>query len=294
MARSAASGSGALFEAFRQVGPQGREGRRKAAQRAGCKSEKQSEGDDASVHGDGVDARHGLRQKMQRGADGDRGKRQTQQAAGQAEQQAFEDGFADDGAGTRAQSQANGVFAAPADGPDQQQPGDIDAGNQQNDGDGEEQGAQQGTDVGDGILDAAADITPDVNRRHAGGKIAHDLLGDAVGILRGLREGDAILEAGDHVVSPKAGVLVGEFIRREAHGHPELRLVEVPGLQRKLEAARHDADDRVRSCGRDRWMLPRTCGIAVVAVQPQGVADARRAADAHPLPAAVKTRPRMG
>jgi hypothetical protein len=74
-----------------------------------------------AVDGDGVDARHGFGQQVQGGADGDRGKCQAQQATGQAEQQAFENRFAEDDAGTRAQSQANGVFATPADGPHQQQ-----------------------------------------------------------------------------------------------------------------------------------------------------------------------------
>ena len=86
------------------------------------------------------------------------------------------------------------------------------------------------------------------------------------------REGDAILEAGDHVVSPKAGVLIGKFVRREAHGHPELRLVEVPGLQGKLETARHHADDRV-GLAVENDGTAEDVRIAVVAVQPQGITD---------------------
>ena len=43
----------------------------------------------------------------------------------------------------RPKSQPDGILAAPANGSHQQQPRDIDAGNQQNDRDGEEQGAQQ-------------------------------------------------------------------------------------------------------------------------------------------------------
>jgi hypothetical protein len=57
-----------------------------------------------SVHGDGVDARHGLRQEVQRGADSGRRKHQAQQATGKTEQQTFEDRFADDDAGTRTES----------------------------------------------------------------------------------------------------------------------------------------------------------------------------------------------
>ena len=66
-----------------------------------------------------------------------------------------------------------------------------------------------GRDSATAVLAQQFDVAPDVDRGHAGGEIAHDLLGDAVGILRGLRERDAILEPGDHLVSPKAGVLVG-------------------------------------------------------------------------------------
>ena len=50
------------LEAFRQIGPQGGEGRRKAAQGPGGKGQEQGKDDDACIHGDGVDARHGIRQ----------------------------------------------------------------------------------------------------------------------------------------------------------------------------------------------------------------------------------------
>ena len=197
---------------------------------------------------------------------------QTQQAAGKAEQQAFEDGFADDDTGSRAQGQADGEFATLADGPDQQKTSHIDAGNQQNNGHGEEQSVQRRTNVSDGILKQRPDLTAHVDRRHTDGKIAHNLLGDTVGILRSLREGDAVLNAGDHLVAPDACVLIGEFIRGEAHGHPELRLIKVPGLQRKLEIARHDTDNRVCPAVEVQGSAE-DAGIAVIAVQPQGVTD---------------------
>ena len=112
--------SGAFFQAFCQVGPQGREGGRKAAESAGCQGEQQGKGGDASRPSE-MESTRGMDsgKQVQCGADGDRGKCQAQQAAGKAEQQAFEDGFTDDHAGTRTQSQPNRVFAAPADGPDQ-------------------------------------------------------------------------------------------------------------------------------------------------------------------------------
>jgi len=70
-------------------------------------------------------------------------------------------------------------------------------------------------------------------------------MGHPVHIFRGLSEGDAILQAADHVVGPNAGVLVGKFIRCKTHWYPNLRLVEVSGLQRKFKTTRHHTDDRV-------------------------------------------------
>src|SRR4029077_18751172 len=103
-------------------------------------------------NGDGVDAWHGVGQKMKGGADSGSGECQAQQAAGQAEQQAFDDRLADDHAGTRTQRESNGVFATAANGTDQQQSCDIDAGDQEDNRDGQEQRAQQGPDVPDGRL----------------------------------------------------------------------------------------------------------------------------------------------
>jgi len=118
------------------------------------------------------------------------------------------------------------------------------------------------------------DVTTDMKRRHGRGKILHDLTGDAVSITRGLREGDSVLETGDAVVSPKAGVLIGELIGRKTQRHPELHLVEMAGLQRKLEAARHHADDGVRfAVKNDR--AAEDVGIAVISVKPQTVTDDR-------------------
>src|SRR4029077_16176595 len=97
------------------------------------------------------------------------------------------------------------------------------------------------------------------------------LLGHALGILRSLRQGDLILKTGDHLVSPKAGVLVGKFVGRQAHRYPQLRLVETAVLQGKRETARHHADNRIdlaiQSDGRSEDMR-----IILVTVPPQGVA----------------------
>src|SRR5258708_6531252 len=274
MACSARAAPDALFEGFCQVGPQGRESWRQAAQGASCQGNEEGERRDGCIDGDRIYARQGIRQQVQSGSDRNCGKRQAQQPTGKAEQKAFKDRFADDDAGTRAQSQSNRVLATPADGPDQQQTGNIDASNQQHDGDGEEQSAQQRSRLCDVVLEQWRDITLDGDRRLGDGKIAHNLLGNAVGILCSLREGDVVLETGDHLVSPKPCVLVGKFVRCQAHGYPELRLVEAPVLQRKLKTARHHADNRIdlaiKSDGSSEDVR-----IALVTVQPQCVADDR-------------------
>src|SRR5271169_758181 len=97
-------------------------------------------------------------------------------------------------------------------------------------------------------------------------------MGDPVDILPGLPKCDDILQAADHVVSPNAGVLVGKFLRRKTHGQPDLRLVEVSGLQRKLKTARHHADDRVGLAVENDETVE-DVRIPVVAVLPQGITD---------------------
>ena len=106
---------------------------------------------------------------------------------------------------------------------------------------------------------------------HGGWEVPHDLLGNAVSVLRSLREGDARPEAGDQVVPPHAG-FVGELVGRHAHGHPELGLVHVAGEQGKFKATGHDADDGVGTAiendgaAEDVW-------VAIEAGKPEGVAE---------------------
>src|SRR5271154_427767 len=113
-----------------------------------------------------------------------------------------------------------------------------------------------------------------MNRRHADGKATHNLSGDSVGILSGLRFGDAILEPGDYVVAPISGRLVGKLVGRQAHRYPELHLVEAPGLQGKLKAARHYADDGVSFAVQNDGVAE-DVRIELVAIQPRGITDHR-------------------
>src|SRR5580658_9740715 len=72
--------------------------------------------------------------------------------------------------------------------------------------------------------------------------------------------------------SPEAGVLLGKLVGREAHGHPELDLVQLTRLEWKLETARHDAEDGVGFAVENNRFAD-YAGIAVEAVEPQCVAD---------------------
>ena len=86
---------------------------------------------------------------MQGGANSNCGEHQTEQATSHAQQESFHQGFADDSAGTRANRNANRIFAPLTDSPDQEQAGDIHAGNQQHDGHSQKQHLQHRADVGD-------------------------------------------------------------------------------------------------------------------------------------------------
>src|SRR5215472_2357872 len=97
-------------------------------------------------------------------------------------------------------------------------------------------------------------------------------MGHPVDIFRGLSEGDAILQAADHVVGPNAGVLVGKFIRCKTNWYPNLRLVEVSGLQRKFKTTRHHTDDRVGLAVQNDGSVE-DVRISVVMIQPQGITD---------------------
>src|SRR5215469_1500543 len=94
---------------------------------------------------------------------GGRRSRQSKQATGQAEQQAFKNGFANYYAGSSAQRQANGVLAPPADGPYEHQTGDVYAGNQEHNRHSYKQGAQQWSDVCNGVLAQWSHISANVN-----------------------------------------------------------------------------------------------------------------------------------
>ena len=113
----------------------------------------------------------------------------------------------------------------------------------------------------------------DVNLRLADGQVAHDLLRDTICVIIGLRKHNSVFQAGDDLISPEADVLIRQFLGGEAERHPELRLLETAVFEGKLEAARHDSDDRVGTGGREQEGAAENVAIAVITRLPQGVTD---------------------
>ena len=124
--------------------------------------------------------------RVQGKANGSGGKGKSEEAAGEREQQAFNERLTKDDDGACAEGEANGTLAAAADGADQHESGNIGADDEQHNGDCEEKDAQQWLDVLDGVLAQEGHISANVNGCHAGGKFAHHLLGDAIDVFGGL------------------------------------------------------------------------------------------------------------
>ena len=93
--------------------------------------------------GDGVDARHGLGQQMQRGADGDAANARPSRPPATLSSRPSKTDSRMITLERAPRASRTRVFAPPPDGLDQQQTGDIDASNQQDDGYGQKQSAQQ-------------------------------------------------------------------------------------------------------------------------------------------------------
>ena len=213
---------------FEEIGAHGGPGR-EAAENSGRDGDEQRKDSDPGVDGDGVDAGHGLGEEGQDATQGSRGGGQPEEASGETEQEPFADALGEDDAGARSQGETHGMLAAAAEGADEEEDRDVRAGDEQDDAHAEEEGAQQRTDTGDDGLAQGQDVAADVDGSHVGGEVAHDLPGDAIGIVRGLLQGDAIAEASDEVSAP--GVVGSKLGGGEAHGHPELGLADAAGCR---------------------------------------------------------------
>ncbi len=262
----------AVLQGVDDVGAGGSENGSDAAESAGGDGQNESKKDDGRIHGDGVDAGQGFRQKMQRGAYSDDCQAQADATAGKAQEQAGEHRLAEDGAGRSTQCDLHSVIAATADGADQQESGDVGAGDDEHDQHGKEESAQNRPGVRDGLIAEGEDIAANPDGGHGCGEVAHHLLRDARDVFNSLPGGDAIFHARDHPVAPRACVLIGQLFRGEAERNPDLCLVEAAGNKGELKAARHDADDGVRATIENDGLANHT-GVAMIAVEPQGVAD---------------------
>src|SRR5208282_584819 len=118
------------------------------------------------IQADLVNAGQGFGQPAHTDAQSDRGQSQTEQAAGDTQYQAFQNCLSQQNGGAGAKSEAHGDFAAAADGTDQQQSGQVGAGDQQHDQDREKQNPHQLTSLLDGFLVQRTHHRADVQTRH--------------------------------------------------------------------------------------------------------------------------------
>ncbi len=196
------AGASAFFEGVVEAGAHGGEGGGDSADDAGDDAEGEGEDSDLPVERDVGDEGEVFGEAADADFEGDGGEDESDDAAGDAEDEAFEKRLAEEGGAAGAEGEADGHFAAAADGADEEKSGEVGAGDEQDDGDGEEEGADEGTGLGDDVLMEAADDGADVQAGHEGGVAAHDFLGDAIGVVTGFGGGDAGLEAADHLVAP--------------------------------------------------------------------------------------------
>jgi hypothetical protein len=136
------------------------------------------------------------------------------------------------------------MLTATADRADQQQSRYIGAADEQHNADSEKEPAKQRAHASNNGFAQGKNIATDVDGDHVRRKIEHDLLRDAIRVLRGLLQRDTVPQARDKVGSPCAGGW-GKLIGGEARGHPKLRLPDTARKQRKFEAARHDTNNGV-------------------------------------------------
>jgi len=234
-----------LFESLVDAGAQSGKCWSQPTGQTGHYGEKQGEDGHANIECDLVDAGQSLGQPADAEPHKVGGEKKAEQASGQAQQEAFEDGLTQEAGGGRAQSAAHGDFALAADGAYQQQSGQIGAGNQHHDKDGEKQGAHQRTGALHGFFAKRTNGCGPGKTLYRGRMGAHGFLRHVLGVVLRLRDSNARLEAADHVETPAGALVDRDFVWREAQRNPELAVIEPAGEQGEFEIARHNADDEV-------------------------------------------------
>jgi len=139
---------------------------------------------------------------MQGSANRNCGEHQTEQATSHAQQESFHQGFADDSAGTRANRNANRIFAPLTDGRTKSRLETFTQAINNTMATARNNicntGRTSATTVSRSGLTSLESESPTCLREIA------DIGAPLVGILSGLRQGHSILQPGDHVVAPKA------------------------------------------------------------------------------------------
>src|SRR6516165_4870176 len=177
MAGARGAGAAAFLQRLIDVGANGGEGRSDAAEETGDDRQREGKGGNARVEADTGDEGEGFRQHAGSQIESETGEGETGESAGEAESKTFQKHLAKQCSAARAKGEAHGDFAAAADGPDQEKSGQVSAGDEEDDGNGEEEGADEGTRVGDCVLMEPAHDGVDVKVGHEGGVVVHGFFG---------------------------------------------------------------------------------------------------------------------
>ena len=137
------AGAAALFERLIDAGAGGGEGGDQSAEQAGEDREAKSKGNDRPVERDRFDAWEVFGEIAEAEAQRCRGNEQTQKAAGEAKNKRLDQELAKHGGAAGPERDANGDFALPAHDANQQQAGEVGAGDEKDNGYSEEEDADQ-------------------------------------------------------------------------------------------------------------------------------------------------------
>ena len=180
---------------------------------AGENGDGESKEEGKAVDADFVDARDAGRGDGYEDAQSGKGKAQADEAAEQTENEAFEEEFAGDAVGTGAKCRADGEFLTAAFDADEEQVGDVGAGDKQDESDRAHEDPEHAADIADNVVFEGTKIGSDAgvieefgaeawrSREGAGDKRKH---AGNVGV--GLFDGDARLETGKRFVAEIAEV----------------------------------------------------------------------------------------
>ena len=270
-AASAAAAAIAVLERVARIRSRQLQGRQQAAQGAGQQRRQHREDQDAAIDVDGVEPRDLHRADADQRVDAPERDHGAGRAAGRGQRQAFNQQLAHDADPARAERGADRHLAAARGAARQQQVGDVGARDQQHG----RHRAEQRDQGGPVVLDQHILEWPDDDPVHAVARVRGvDAGGDGgqLGLRR--RQRDAGTQPADRLQERRAA-LIGP-LRREARGqhrHPDLR--RVLGVEGKLEARRHDADDDDRIAVEQR-RLADDRRVAPEGARPQRLGDHRR------------------